>query len=90
MPGGGRLPTGGGSRVPGEPHGSPRNIIEVTVAELESGGPAVRVRAEAQFDGSPGLAADVSAESAVELRLTPGERVYFVVKSQEVALHRMP
>jgi molybdate transport system ATP-binding protein len=73
-----------------EPHGSPRNVIPVTVAELESGGPAVRVRAEEQFDGSPGLAADVSAESAVELRLTPGERVYFVVKSQEVALHRMP
>nr|WP_319458347.1 TOBE domain-containing protein [Mycobacterium sp. RTGN4] len=73
-----------------EPHGSPRNVIAVTVAELESGGPAVRVRAEEQLDGSPGLAADVTAESAVELRLTPGERVYFVVKSQEVMLHPMP
>jgi molybdate transport system ATP-binding protein len=73
-----------------EPHGSPRNAVAVTVAELESGGPAVRVRAEEQPDGSPGLAADVTAESAVDLRLTSGDRVYFVVKTQEVALHRMP
>jgi len=73
-----------------EPHGSPRNAVAVTVAELESGGPAVRVRAEEQPDGSPGLAADVTAESAVDLRLTPGDRVYFVVKTQEVALHPMP
>jgi molybdate transport system ATP-binding protein len=73
-----------------EPHGSPRNVVEVTIAELESGGPSVRVRAEQQPDGSPGLTADVTGESAVELRLTPGERVYFVVKTQEVALHPMP
>jgi molybdate transport system ATP-binding protein len=73
-----------------EPHGSPRNVVEVSIAELESGGPAVRVRAEEQPDGSPGLTADVTGESAVELRLAPGERVYFVVKTQEVALHPMP
>lgn len=73
-----------------EPHGSPRNAVAVTVAELERGGPAVRVRGEAQPDGSPGLAADVTAEAAVELRLAPGEQVYFVVKTLEVALHPAP
>ena len=61
-----------------EPHGSPRNTVEVTVAELDSRGPAVRVRSEEQPDGGPGLAADVTAESAADLRLAPGEHVYFV------------
>ena len=73
-----------------EPHGSPRNAVAVTVAELERGGPAVRVRGEAQPDGAPGLAADVTAEAAAELKLAPGERVYFVVKTLEVALHPAP
>ncbi|MGE2691586.1 sulfate/molybdate ABC transporter ATP-binding protein [Mycolicibacterium pulveris] len=69
------------------PHGSPRNTVEVTVAELDSRGPAIRVRAEDQPDGAPGLAADVTAESAAELRLVPGERIHFAVKAQEVAIH---
>jgi len=72
------------------PHGSPRNVVELVVAELDVQGPAVRVRSEAQPDGAPGLAADVTAESAADLRLAPGERVYFVVKSQEVALYATP
>nr|WP_231744574.1 TOBE domain-containing protein [Mycobacterium sp. GA-1199] len=69
------------------PHGSPRNTVEVTVAELDGRGPAIRVRAEEQPDGSPGLAADITADSASELRLAPGERVFFAVKAQEVTLH---
>nr|WP_242656884.1 TOBE domain-containing protein [Mycobacterium lehmannii] len=69
------------------PHGSPRNTVEVTVAELDGRGPAIRVRAEEQPDGSPGLAADITADSATELRLAPGERVFFAVKAQEVTLH---
>lgn len=69
-----------------KPHGSPRNTVAVTVAELDSRGPAIRVRAEEQPDGAPGLAADITAESAAELRLAPGERVYFAVKAQEVTL----
>jgi molybdate transport system ATP-binding protein len=72
------------------PHGSPRNAVEVVIAELDGRGPAVRVRADEQPDGAPGLAADVTAESAAELRLAPGERVYFVVKSAEVAFYAMP
>jgi molybdate transport system ATP-binding protein len=72
------------------PHGSPRNTIEVTVAELDSRGPAIRVRAEDQPDGAPGLAADITTESAAELRLVPGDRIYFAVKAQEVAIHPSP
>lgn len=70
-----------------EPHGSPRNTIAVTVAELDSRGPGIRVRADEQPDGAPGLAADITAESATELRLAPGDTVYFSVKAQEVAVH---
>lgn len=73
-----------------KPHGSPRNTVAVTVAELDIRGPAIRVRAEEQPDGAPGLAADITADSAAELRLAPGERVYFSVKAQEVTLLPSP
>jgi molybdate transport system ATP-binding protein len=73
-----------------EPHGSPRNTIAVTVAEIDSRGPGIRVRADEQPDGAPGLAADITTESAARLRLAPGERVYFTVKAQEVAVHPAP
>jgi molybdate transport system ATP-binding protein len=73
-----------------KPHGSPRNTVEVVVAELDSRGPAIRVRAEEQPDGAPGLAADITAESAAELRLAPGDHVYFSVKVQEVTVHPSP
>ncbi|KUH93287.1 ATP-binding cassette domain-containing protein [Mycobacterium sp. IS-3022] len=72
------------------PHGSPRNTVEVTVAEVDARGPAIRVRAEEQPDGGPGLAADITADSAAELRLAPGERVYFAVKAQEVTIYPGP
>lgn len=73
-----------------EPHGSPRNTVEVVVSELDSRGPAIRVRADHQPDGGPGLAADITAEAAAELRLAPGERVYFAVKTQAITLHARP
>jgi molybdate transport system ATP-binding protein len=73
-----------------KPHGSPRNTVEVTVAELDSFGAAVRVRADDQPDGAPGFAADITAESAADLRLAPGDRVYFSVKAQEVTVHLSP
>ncbi|MDV3126270.1 TOBE domain-containing protein [Mycobacterium sp. 21AC1] len=69
------------------PHGSPRNTVAVRIAELDSRGPGIRVRADEQPDGAPGLAADITAEAAAELRLVPGDRVYFSVKAQEVAVH---
>lgn len=69
------------------PRGSPRNTTEVTVAELEPRVPGVRVRAAPQTDGSPGLAADITAQAATELKLRIGQRVYFAVKAHEVELH---
>jgi molybdate transport system ATP-binding protein len=69
------------------PHGSPRNTVTVTVAELDTSGAGVRVRATAQADGAPGLAADVTAAAAAELRLVAGDRVTFAVKAHEVAIH---
>ena len=73
-----------------KPHGSPRNTVEVTVAELDSRGPAIRIRADEQPDGAPGLAADITTESAAELRLAPGDHVFFSVKAQEVTIHPSP
>jgi molybdate transport system ATP-binding protein len=72
------------------PHGSPRNTVEVTVAELDIRGSAVLVRGHEQPDGAPGLAAEITVDAATELRLAPGERVWFSVKAHEVALYPAP
>jgi molybdate transport system ATP-binding protein len=74
----------------GRPHGSPRNAVEVTVAELDIRGSAVLVRGHEQPDGAPGLAAEITVDAATELRLTPGERVWFSVKAHEVGLYPAP
>jgi molybdate transport system ATP-binding protein len=73
-----------------QPHGSPRNTVEVTVAELDIRGSAVLVRGREQPDGAPGLAAEITVDAATELRLTPGERVWFSVKAREVTLYPAP
>jgi molybdate transport system ATP-binding protein len=73
-----------------EPHGSPRNAVEQTVAQLDARGAAVLVRGPEQPDGAPGLAAEITVDAAAELRLTTGERVWFSVKSLEVALYPVP
>ena len=70
------------------PHGSPRNVVEATIAEMDVHGTVVRVRGGEQADGATGLAADVTAASAADLDLAPGRTVYLVVKAQEVELHR--
>jgi molybdate transport system ATP-binding protein len=72
------------------PHGSPRNTVEVTVAELDIRGSAVLVRGRGQPDGAPGLAAEITVDAATELRLTPGDRVWFSVKAHEVTLYPAP
>jgi molybdate transport system ATP-binding protein len=72
------------------PHGSPRNTVEVTVAELDTHGSAVLVRGQEQPDGAPGLAAEITADAAAELRLTPGERAWFSIKAHEVTLYPAP
>ncbi len=66
---------------------SPRNVIAVTIAEIDIHGTVVRIRGAGQPDGSTGLAADITAASAADLDLAPGRTVYFVVKAQEVELH---
>ena len=69
------------------PHASPRNVIAVTIAELDIHGTTVRIRGTEQPDGGTGLAADITAASAADLDLEPGRTVHFVVKTQEVQLH---
>lgn len=69
------------------PHGSPRNILAVTIAELDTHGSAVRVRGNSQPDGGLGLMADITAAAAADLELEPGKTAYFVVKAQEVQFH---
>jgi molybdate transport system ATP-binding protein len=70
-----------------EPHGSPRNIVEIAVAEMDIRGSAVLVRGDQQSDGAPGLAAEITVDAAADLRLAPGERVWFSVKAAEVAFY---
>lgn len=72
---------------PDPPHGSPRNVIEVTVTEIDVHGTGVRVRGATLPDGGTGPAADITAAAAADLNLAPGQTVYFVVKAQEVQLH---
>ena len=55
------------------PHASPRNVIAVTIAELDIHGTTVRIRGIEQPDGSTGLAADITAASAADLDLEPGQ-----------------
>lgn len=69
------------------PHASPRNIFQVQIAELDIHGSTVRVRGAEQPDGGTGLAADITPAAAAELDLEVGQRVYFVMKTQEVQLH---
>ena len=75
---------------PDPPHGSPRNTVEATVAELDTRGPSVLVRGIDQPDGAPGIAASITVEAAAELQLTLGTRVWFSVKAAEVALYPAP
>ncbi len=63
------------------PHGSPRNLVEVTLTDLEPQGGQVRVRADS-------LSADVSVRAVSDLDLAPGTRAVFVVKASEVAVYR--
>jgi molybdate transport system ATP-binding protein len=97
---GGKVPTGQAANAVfaptavavyrNQPHGSPRNTVEVTVATLDARGSAVLVRGQEQSDGAPGLAAEITVDAAAELRLTPGDRVWFTIKALEVALYPAP
>jgi molybdate transport system ATP-binding protein len=63
------------------PGGSPRNVMEVTITELEPFGDQIRVR-------TAHLSADITAAAVAELDLAPGRPVVFVVKASEVAIYR--
>jgi len=63
------------------PGGSPRNVMDVTITELEPFGEQIRVR-------TPHLSADVTATAVAELDLAPGTPVVFAVKASEVAIYR--
>lgn len=72
------------------PQGSPRNSVSAPIAEVEVSGAVVRVRTGPQADGMPGLAADITPEAVVDLRLSVGETLWFTVKTQSVALYEAP
>ncbi|UYP19002.1 ATP-binding cassette domain-containing protein [Rhodococcus sp. Z13] len=63
------------------PHGSPRNALRVTVAELEARGATVLVRS------TTGIAAEITTAALAELDVHPGSTVWFVVKATEVGIH---
>lgn len=78
------------------PEGSPRNVFVVEVTSVEPHGPLVRVwggvvgarpGADGRHDDAPRLAADLTPRAVAELRVAPGERVWFVVKAAEVRVH---
>ena len=67
------------------PEGSPRNAYRVVVTGVEPHGALLRTWGRTT-SGTP-LAADLTPRAAAELRLVPGERVWFVVKAAEVRVH---
>lgn len=67
------------------PHGSPRNVVGVTVAELEPRDNLVRVRA--QTGAGEILLADVTAPAVGELDLYPGRQISFAVKATAVTVY---
>ena len=68
-----------------DPHGSPRNTVPVTIAELEPTGDVVRVRADDHHGHL--LIADVTRRSVADLDLFPGKHVTYAVKATEVTLY---
>ncbi|WP_159618291.1 sulfate/molybdate ABC transporter ATP-binding protein [Arthrobacter zhaoguopingii] len=68
------------SVFPAAPAGSPRNVLRVSVTDLEPHGEFVTVRAGH-------LSAEISTSAAAELDLVPGSEVWFTVKATAVTLY---
>lgn len=62
------------------PTGSPRNVLAVTLTDLEQHGVRTTVRAGH-------LSAEITTTAAAELDLMPGVQVFFSVKSAEVSVY---
>ena len=88
--GGGAVQPIGGRRVPRQTARQPSQHRRGDGRRTRQSRSRDPVRADEQPDGAPGLAADITADSAAELRLAPGDRVYFSVKAQEVTVHLSP
>nr|WP_246857872.1 ABC transporter ATP-binding protein [Oerskovia sp. KBS0722] len=74
------------------PSGSPRNAFAVTITSLEPHGQLFRAWGEVPGprevrDAVGHLAADLTPRSVADLRLAPGERVWFAVKAAEVQVY---
>ena len=69
------------------PEGSPRNLVRGQIAALEASGSAIRVRLTDNPGAPPALAADITTDAVAELRLGPGQQVWFSVKTQAVTLY---
>ncbi len=65
------------------PDGSPRNVWEATVAELQPAFGRVRV----VLDGPLPIVAEVTPAAAEVLGLVPGARVWAAVKATEITVH---
>jgi molybdate transport system ATP-binding protein len=67
------------------PHSSARNILPVTISELEPRDEQVRVRSTTA-DGAT-FNADVIAQTIGDLDLYPGRTVYYAVKATAVTIY---
>jgi molybdate transport system ATP-binding protein len=65
------------------PHGSPRNVWAVTVADIDHHADRVRVR----LDGPVALVAEITPASLEGLSLRPGDHVWATVKATEISIY---
>lgn len=74
---------------PDQPHGSPRNSWPVEVVGLEPRAGQLRVVAHGAVTQAAGvrLAADITPAAAADLAIGPGQRLWFVVKAQQVRVY---
>lgn len=63
------------------PTGSPRNVFQATIRELEPRGSQIRIQTDE-------ISADVTAPAVAELDLLPGTEVFLAIKASEVAIYR--
>jgi molybdate transport system ATP-binding protein len=68
---------------PTPPGGSPRNVWEVTVADVDRQADRVRVR----LTGPVPLTAEITPAALDDLALQPGDRVWATVKATEIAAY---